>query len=124
MRTVAAGLMALLLVLPNVTRAGEKGPTTKKPQPVRDVRNPYPDPYKGTAVHIEAFSKFIGGQSHGRYKGQYKKLMKLSFESSFLTYCDIVGYSKPESRSTALVKAGLAKEESGSFREALEIYQR
>jgi len=89
-------------------------------RPVHDVRDPYPEPYKGSPGFIAAFNGLCWGKNSPN-----GKVMDLSFEPTFYTLCDLSGYSKPEPRSTALVRAGLAKEKQGEYREAMEkIYQR
>jgi tetratricopeptide (TPR) repeat protein len=89
-------------------------------RPARGIRDPYPEPYKGPPGFIAKFD----GICWGRQRHVAKKRMELSFEPTFYTLCDLSGYSKPEPRSTALVRAALGKERQGEYREALEIYQK
>jgi outer membrane protein assembly factor BamB len=93
-------------------------------RPVRDIRDPYPDPYKAPPDFVAAFNNYCASLGWGKYREEYKKRMELSFEPTFYTLCDLSGYSKPEPRSTALVRAALAREGQGEYREALEIYQK
>ncbi|MHC4916269.1 MAG: PA14 domain-containing protein, partial [Planctomycetota bacterium] len=93
-------------------------------RPVRDVRDPYPDPYKAPPDFVGKFNDYCRRINYGRYEAEFKKRMDLSFEPTFYTLCDLHGYSKPEPRSTALVRAALERERKGEYREALEIYQK
>ncbi|MHC4915694.1 MAG: PA14 domain-containing protein, partial [Planctomycetota bacterium] len=108
---------------------GRKGVAQKivppdKLRPVRDVRDPYPDPYKAPPKFVTEFNDYCRNIHYRRYAAEFEKRMDLSFEPTFYTLCDLHGYSKPEPRSTALVRAALERERKGEYREALEIYQK
>jgi len=89
-------------------------------KPGRLIREPFPEPYAAPPDFLDKLGYVYGRTGPEELKGK----MDLSFEPVFYTECDLSGYSKPEPRSAALVKAALAKEEQGEFREALEIYQK
>jgi outer membrane protein assembly factor BamB/tetratricopeptide (TPR) repeat protein len=81
---------------------------------------PYPEPYPAPPDFLELAIE----RMESKDREEYAKKMDLSFEPTFFTLNDLSGYSKPEPRSTALVRAGLEKEQQGEYREALEIYQK
>jgi outer membrane protein assembly factor BamB len=93
-------------------------------RPVYDIRDPYPEAYKAPPSFVAAFNQRCERSHHGRYRAEFKKRMDQSFEPTFFSLCDLSGYSKPEPRSTALVRAALARERKGEYRSALEIYQK
>ncbi len=89
-------------------------------RPSADPRESYPDPYVGPPDFLETFQQHF----HDKQKEEYEKQLDLSFEPTFYTLNDLSGYSKPEPRSSALVRAALEKEQQGEFREAMEIHQK
>ena len=89
-------------------------------RPSADPRESYPDPYVGPPDFLETFTQHF----HDKQKEEYEKQLELSFEPTFYTLNDLAGYSKPEPRSSALVRAALEKEQQGEFREAMEIHQK
>ena len=82
------------------------------------------DPYKD--LYTRYVPDFVGkiNQRHG-YGGDFRgwkmpeKKMRLSSEPSFFT----LNLIKQDLRANALVKAGLARERLGGYREALKMYQ-
>ena len=89
-------------------------------RPVGDLRESYPDPY----ARPPDFLQKVVEDLRDKERREYDKKMDLSFEPTFYTLTDLHGYSKPEPRSTALVRAALEKEQQGEYREALEVYQK
>jgi hypothetical protein len=86
-----------------------------EPKPAGDARtakDPYRDALKG---YRPPFMGDLGGGGWNRSS----KEMRLSTEQAFFTLCGI----DQDSRATALVKAGIEREEKGLYREALKIYQ-
>ena len=89
-------------------------------RPSADSRESYPDPYVGPPDYLEKPTQHL----YEKQKEEFDKQMELSFEPTFYTLNDLAGYSKPEPRSSALVRAALEKEQQGEFREAMEIHQK
>jgi outer membrane protein assembly factor BamB len=89
-------------------------------RPTSDPRESFPDPYVAPPDFLEKPIQHL----YEKEKAEFDKQMDLSFEPTFYTLNDLSGYSKPEPRSSALVRAALEKEQQGEFREALEIHQK
>jgi len=92
-------------------------------RPTADRGETYAEPYVAPPDFLDAAHSDME-RALREAKDKVDETMKLSFEPTFFTLTDLCGYSKPEPRSTALVRAAIEKEQQGEYREAIEIYQK
>lgn len=110
----AFGLALILLIPSSLAAQTVTTPSAKPPRdPYKDIYRDYSPPF------LQAIER--GNNLQSLYRGFRRDAeeMKLSTEPLFYTQ-NIV---EEDSRATALIDAGLAKEQDGQFREALKIYQ-
>ncbi len=123
----ARGALALVLAiglrLAPIAAAGTEPAAPPKGVPAADRGETYADPYATPPDFLHAARSDME-RALREAKDKVDETMELSFEPTFFTLTDLCGYSKPEPRSTALVRAAIEKEQQGECREAIEIYQK